>query len=156
MRAVAAALARRSGPSCRKPTIAASKAQPEVIQYAMDASWASTMIPANGDETASPTARPADGQDIDSVSREAGTIRSINAIPEISTGATATPATPAPIASSQIVLSQGSGSATTPSTASTNRNWRSSEARSFSVPKIRPPARDPSEFTASSSPAMPL
>src|SRR5699024_7350347 len=124
---------------------AASTAHPAVIQYATDAECASTMTPASGEASASPTAIPALGQDIDSVNRDIGTIRSINAIPEISTGATAIPATSAPIASSHTLPSSGNGNVTTAITASIARNCRRIDARSFTAPNTSPPHSDPNE-----------
>lgn len=56
--------------------------------------------PVSGIETASPTASPDEVQDIDSVSRFAGTRCSTIAIPAISAGATASPATNNPAPSS--------------------------------------------------------
>ena len=121
----------------------APTAHPDVTQYAVRAPYRSMITPASGVAVAMPTASPDVAQVIDSVSRAPGTIRSTSAIPEISTGEQAMPATNSPIATSQIEPRNGSGAVTTASAATAIMNCRTSDACSASAPKIRPASSDP-------------
>src|SRR5664279_5633636 len=113
------------------------------------------ITPASGVAVATPTASPENAHDIDSVSRTDGTIRSNNAIPEISTGEHATPATNRPIATNHTVPRNGSGAVTRASATTAIMNWRTSDARMASAPKISPAVSEPTAYSASNSPAAP-
>src|ERR1700712_4557784 len=116
----------------RKPPIA----QPDVTQYAADAPCESMTRPANGVAIAIPTAIPEPVQDMVSVNRCAGTMRSTRLIPEIRAGEQATPASISPPPIHQMFGRNGNGSVTTARAAIAIPNCLSSDDFNFATPKI--------------------